>query len=258
MALSLNSTQFNLARAVGPIVASGLILLGGIPLAFAFNAVSYIFYAVALQFIRPDPQVKPTGRARIWDAVTAMRSSPVVILLILSGTVISGSTDVFMTLGPALSTDLIGTTEAVGWFATAFGIGAVGTAFFLIPVLRRFRRRLAWLMVTQALGTAVFATAPSLWVALAGAFVCGGAFLAGSNRALSVVQSSVPPQVLGRVTSFWLMGFLGGRVLFAAVEGQVATVWNVHIAGIVVGAVILLAAGAVLLVGPRLADRAVG
>ncbi|ALJ18853.1 MFS transporter [Microbacterium sp. No. 7] len=257
IALSLNSTQFNLARAIGPVVASGLILLGGVPLAFAFNAVSYLFYATALQFVRPGPQPRPPGRPRVRDAFTAMRKAPVVVLLILSGTVISGSTDVIMTLSPAISMRLVGTTEAVGWFATAFGIGAVGTAFFLIPLLQRYRRRLVWLMAAQAAGTILFATAPSLWLSLLGALVCGGAFLAGSNRALSIVQTSVAPEVLGRVTSFWLMGFLGGRVLFAALEAGVASAWSASAAGAVIGAILLAAALAVRLLAPRLAARAV-
>lgn len=256
IALSLNSTQFNLARAIGPVVASALVVIGGVPLAFAFNAVSYLFYAAALQFIRPSEQSRPKRMPRIREVFTTFRQVPVVVLLILAGTVISGSTDVIMTLGPALSTRLVGTAEAVGWFATAFGIGAVATAFFLVPLLQRVRRRLPWLMLIQALAILLFATAPTIWLALVGALICGGAFLAGSNRALAIVQSSVPPEVLGRVVSFWLMGFLGGRVLFASIEATMAAVAGPGAAGAVVAAILLVAAMAVHGAGPRLVARA--
>lgn len=256
VALALNSTQFNLARAIGPVVASGLVVFGGPGTAFAFNAASYLLYAAFLCFIRPSPQTRPTAMPSLAGGFRALAAAPVVILLIASGTAISGATDVLNTLGPAVSTRLTGSPESVGLFATAFGIGAVATAFLVVPLLRRFRRRLMWLMLAQAAGTTVFAVAPTLWLALLGALLCGGAFIAASNRALSIVQNAVPAAVLGRVTALWLMGFLGGRVFFAALEGGAATLWSTQVAGVLVAMILVAAALSVHLAGPGLAARA--
>lgn len=256
VALSVNSSQGNLARAIGPVVASGLIAVGGVQIAFAFNAASFLVYAAALQFIRPIPQQRPKRTPRFREVFPVLGRQPVVILLIVCGTLVGGSTDAIMTLGPGIAEKVTGSADAVGWFASAFGSGAVTTAFFLVPLLRRFSRRLMFLMGVQGAGTGLFALSPTYPLAMLGAFVAGAAFLAASNRALSILQTSVPGAVLGRVTSLWLMGFLGGRVIFAWLEGSLASAFGVEVAGLAVAAVLALGAVAVRMTRPMLANRA--
>ncbi|MFT4229677.1 MAG: hypothetical protein QM602_05240, partial [Microbacterium sp.] len=50
----------------------------------------------------------------------------------------------------------------------------------------------------------------------------GLGFIVGVNRTLAIVQSMVPPDVIGRVTAWWLVAFLGGRVAFAVSGGAAA------------------------------------
>lgn len=240
LGLSLNATQFNIARAVGPAVASGIILVSSVGWAFAYNAVSYAAFLVALLAVRPYPQRRPATRPTLRGTVIVLRRSRLVAVLLVIGLVVFGSTDVIVTLGPAISTEVTGTDAWAGAFVSAFGLGAVLMAVFLIPALRRIRFLIAPLLALQSLALAVFAWAPSEWVSLAAAFVCGATFLGAANRALTLIQDAVDPEVLGRITAIWVMAVVGGRVLFAALEGWWATLVSARSAGYIVAFIVLV------------------
>lgn len=255
-ALSLNSTQFNVARVVGPVVANVLIVSLGIGAAFLFNTLSYLAYVLALRFLRPLVTVRRTVRPRMRETVTAVREAGLIVPLLVVGALISGTTDVMTTLSPVLSVSLTGKDAATGWFISAFGAGAVITAFFVLPWIRRFRRRLFWIICVQAVGLALLASAWSLPVALIGMALQGGGYLAGSNRALTIVQSLVPAEALGRVMALWTLAILGGRPLFALIDGTVAQLAGPRSAAAVMAALALVAAGVVRRLTARTAPPA--
>jgi MFS family permease len=242
-ALSLNSTQFNVARVVGPVVANVLIVSFGIGEAFVFNTVSFLAYVLAVWFVRPLVPVSRAVRPRMRDTLSVVRATRVVVPLLVVGALISGTTDVMTTLSPVFSVHLVGDDTATGWFISAFGAGAVLTAFLVLPWIQRFRRRLFWIICVQALGLAVLAAAWTLPVALLGMALQGGAFLAGSNRALTIVQTSVPPADLGRVMALWMVAFVGGRPVFALLDGAVAELAGPRSAAALMAAMALVAAG---------------
>lgn len=253
LGLSLSSSQFNIARAVGPVVANVIIVTWGIGEAFLFNTVSFFAYVITLIFfVRPFPQERLTTVPRLRDTIATVRDEPLIVPLLLTGVVISGSTDLVATLGPALSTQLTGDDGATGYFLSSFGAGAVVTAFLLVPWLRRFPRRLVWTIAAQGVGVLVMAASPALWLTMVGAAIMGGAFLASSNRAVSLVQELVPAQALGRVMAVWLVAFLGGRPLFALLSGLVTHVANARVAALVVAVVLAGAALGMRRTGRRL------
>ncbi|MET0144821.1 MAG: MFS transporter, partial [Ilumatobacteraceae bacterium] len=150
------------------------------------------------------------------------------------------------------STSLTGDDGATGYFLSAFGTGAVVTAFFLVPWLRRFPRRLVWTIAAQSVGVLLMAVSPVLWLTMVGAAIMGGAFLASSNRAVSLVQSLVPPQSLGRVMAVWLVAFLGGRPVFALLSGLVTHVASARVAALIISLVLAASALAMLSTARRL------
>lgn len=252
LGMSLNSSQFNLARAIGPLVANAIILTWGIGEAFVFNTLTYFVYVVALRLVRPAEQERSVGRSRLRDTIAVVRAEPLIVPMLLVGLVISGSTDVVATLGPALSIELTGADDSTGYLISAFGVGAVVTAFILVPWLRRFPRRLTWTIVAQAAGVLLVAAAPNLTVAMVGSAVAGGGFLASSNRALTLVQGLVPAASLGRVMAIWVLAFLGGRPIFALTEGLIDSLAGPRVAAAVVGVAVLGAAVGVRVTGVRL------
>jgi MFS family permease len=59
VALSLNSAQFNLARAVGPVLAALLLETTGFAVVFAVNALSYVAIVAAVAITRPRGTQEP-------------------------------------------------------------------------------------------------------------------------------------------------------------------------------------------------------
>lgn len=251
LGLSLSSTQFNLARAIGPMLASGIIAVWDIGAAFAFNAVSYLAYVLLLRFLRPRTQSRPTRRVRLREVLVTIRRSPVMVPLLVLGFIVSGATDVVNTLGPALSEQIAGDDRWTGAFVSAFGLGAVVGAIWLTPRLLRFRRRLPWTIGLQAFGMTVLAFAPTLWLAITGAAVFGIGFITSANRLLAAVQSLASPDMLGRVTAVWLMAFLGGRAFYALLGGAVADAAGPRVAGALVAVSLVVAAAVSRLAGNR-------
>jgi MFS family permease len=223
IALSLNSMQFNLARVIGPAVASVTILGAGIGWAFVVNAVSYAFFLATLFIIRPRPQVRPAMRPTLMSGVRAAASSKVVITLLLVTLAIYGSSDVVTTLGPAISVRLWGSDVWVGGFIASFGAGAILMAFVGVPLLRGVRSQLIPLLVVQMLAICGFAFAPNLPVALASTFVFGAVFLGAGNRSLVALQENVDPDFIGRISALWLLAVTFGRLSFAGIQALVAS-----------------------------------
>lgn len=240
MGLSLGSMQFNLARVIGPIVASGIIVLWDVWVAFAFNAASYFAYVIALAVIRPAEQGRLKDVPRLRHTLDALRADKMIFPLLLVGLISSGATDAINTLGPGLSGRISGDDQAVGLFVSAFGAGAVLSGLLLVPALQTVPRRLPWTLAAQGLGLLLFIFAPSVGLAMLGAAISGAGFLASSNRALAMVQQRAAPAVLGRITAVWLMAFLGGRSLFAAGGGLLASRFDLRISGVFSAALVAL------------------
>jgi Arabinose efflux permease len=232
IALSLNSMQFNLARAVGPALGAVVMAEAGIGIGLAVNAAMFLAVVWALVLVRPRQQVIPTGQARLRDAFSAARKSRSAVPLLIAGAVISGASDVANTLTPAVSDRFTGSSDATGYLVSGFGVGATLSALLVYPAIRRLRRQMVGAMATQALGVVVFALAPTLWVAIAGLMISGGGFIAASTRAATLLQDSVPPEMSGRIMSLWTLAFLGPRPLFSLLNGAVADVANERLAAL--------------------------
>ena len=92
-AVAINSIIFNSARFVGPAVAGLMIVTGGVAAAFAVNALSFVFFLVALARIRlpAEPPAPPRARSSLFRDVgdgiryTASHQgiAPMMILLIV-------------------------------------------------------------------------------------------------------------------------------------------------------------------------------
>ncbi|MCX8530567.1 MAG: MFS transporter, partial [Rhodoluna sp.] len=92
-AVSLNATNFNIGRMVGPALSGYLILLFGTGWSFLVNSLSYAFIIIALSRIRPDElhiTQKPDRAASIKDGVTFVRENLEVRLVMI--TVFFGAT----------------------------------------------------------------------------------------------------------------------------------------------------------------------
>jgi predicted MFS family arabinose efflux permease len=228
-AIAMNSATFNVARAVGPTAAAGIIAWQGIAVAFAVNAGSYLVLAAALLVVRPSPQAR-AARARLRDAVGLLRRNRTLVLYLLVVASVSAGSDPVNTESPALAHAFGHTSSWAGTIVGAFGVGAVVAAFAFAGRIGGTRRRMAFTLGVMASGMVAFAASP--WLPLAFVFlaIAGFGYLVSNTSATARLQLSVAEHERGRIMALWSIAFLGVRPLASLVDGAIADAAGVRLA----------------------------
>ncbi|HEX4903244.1 MAG TPA: MFS transporter [Acidimicrobiales bacterium] len=248
-AISLNSTQMNGSRVIGPAVGGFLFSQWGAHVVFALNGLTFAFVIGALASVRfPPPEPLDDGESRFERIALGFRIArhrfPVgrslVIMVLFSFLSLP-----FIGQMPVLADrnlDIDATTTAYGWLYACFGLGAmlgalsVGTTFSNTPKEDVTR----WSLVAFGLALGVFAwlrqPAPAYVV-----IVIVGFFYFASVTALStVLQMHLAGNERGRVMALWGMAFGGTVPMGNLVAGPIIEATSVTTV-VFPGAVIALA-----------------
>lgn len=229
MAIGMNSITYNVARVLGPSLATALVAGIGFGMAFALNSLSFVALIVALLLMRPrveDAAAAPRDDGSIREALSYAWNDRTVRLLMIGVVTVSVAMDPVITLGPAFAQDVFGvSTAAAGYLVTAFGLGAIVAAFTVTRGFRthggaRFDLLPRWSLIYAA-GMIVFAFAPGMWVAIPALVVTGAGFLVTSTTWTTGIQEVVPPHLRGRVMGVWTLCFLGSRPFASMLDGAI-------------------------------------
>jgi MFS family permease len=233
-AIGLNALTFNLARALGPVLAAAAITTVGATWAFGLNALSFVPLIVVLTVIRRAPFQRASegppgpiseGLRYAWTNVR-IRS------MLLAMVAVSISLDPITTLSPALARAYGLSTGSAGWIVSAWGAGAV----LGITAGRRFiayvtKHGAGWMgLVLQGAGLVLLGAAGAIGLALPAALVVGVGYIVAAVSFVTTIQADVPERLRGRVMSLWLLSFLGPRVVAAVVDGALADSLGPHVA----------------------------
>ena len=250
-AVALNSMTFNLARAVGPALAALAIGTIGIAAAFTVNAFSYLVLVAALLIVRTRPQERAVGQVRLRDSLVLLREDPRLLAYLLIVAAVGWASDPVNTLAPAFA-------EAYGYQDTfggvilgAFGAGAVCAAIVLAGRTTGSARRMALTLTLLGGGLVLFSLTRWLPLGLVFVAICGAGYLASNASATTRLQLGVVESQRGRIMALWGIAFLGVRPFASLLDGAIAAVAGVRVAGIVL-ALPALAGAAVILAWPRL------
>jgi MFS family permease len=240
-ALALNAVAPSLGRTVGPALSAGLLLLGGPALAFAVAGPTHLVFVLVLVAIRPRPQARPRTRPALLGGLRYLWDDRRAAMLVLGGAALAVGADPVMTLTPALAAHMGQGEEAVGVFATAFGVGAVVAVLAMTPLRRVLALRTVGVLSfwVLAAGLVVVALSSAVQPAAAGFAVAGIGFTLGSVVLTTRVQRRVPDELRGRVMALWGLAFLGSRPLAALLDGLLADTVGLR-AAVLVAAVITL------------------
>lgn len=215
-AIALNSTVWNAARLVGPMLA-GLMLLATSPgVCFLVNGLSYLAVLAALLVMRlPASHSSPVRGpllGKIWEGlIYAWRVQPIrSLLLIIAMFQMAGLS--LTTLLPILANSFdAGNASTLGFLMASTGLGALGAAVFLT-----LRRSLAGLGRWIAAATLVFGIgllgvsfAGNVWVAAPLLACTGFALLLLTAGANTLMQTIVAEDKRGRVLSLYTMAVTG-------------------------------------------------
>jgi len=250
-AIALNSLTFNLARAVGPVLAAVVIKELGIAWAFALNGLSFVALLVALAVIHPRPQLRMgEGQARLRDSIALVRADARLVALFVAVVAVSLTVDPINTLTPGFSTEIFHRADTLtGFLVGAFGLGAVVAVRFLPKGELRLRTTALTLAVLAG-GMCAFALAGSLGLALVALFIAGFGYLTTVVGATTAIQLEVSDEHRGRVMALWSIAFLGLRPPASLLDGAIG-----HSVGLQEAVLVMAAPAAVVAVVLAVVDR---
>jgi MFS family permease len=234
-AIALVSVTFNLARALGPIAAVFVIANYGLAAAFAVNALSFLALVGGIALVRPRSEGDASGvRPRLRDSVALVYSRRALLAPLLVVAAVSLTSDPVNTLTPSFSTEIYGAADTfTGVLVGAFGVGAVAAAFTLIPRSTPSYRLIVFTLALEAGGMAAFALSSSPAVGLAGLFFAGFGFLGSITTSTSLLHLALEDAHRGRVMAMWSVAFQGSRPVGSLVDGTLASLAGIRIAGMV-------------------------
>ncbi len=216
-AVTLNSAQFNAARALGPFLAGLVIAAWGPSWAFALNAASFLAVVGVLVVIRAtsDARVRPAGRTALSGVRRGARhvlDSPAILACCAAIIAVSGLGSPLFSYLPVYGEDVVRVDGVrLGLLFGAAGIGSVLFTPVLLSVAPRLKR--SWLLgaAMGLYGSSVVAAGlapgyPTLIVALV---VFGGAYLSIASTINTTIQLVVLEELRGVVIAIYLMCLTG-------------------------------------------------
>ncbi len=255
-AVALNSLQFNLSRAIGPVVAGLLLAHAGAGWCFAANALSFTGVILALRTISfPPPAPGPreslgqslsTGLLYVWGAPRLRAAT----LLAAAASFLAFP---LITYLPVIAGDVL-KTGASGYslLLTSVGLGAIVGAIGTAQRGHAEGRGRLMLVAFAAFGivTACAALSRWQWLSMTLLVVSGLTLTTAFSTLNSLVQEMAPDALRGRVLSIFGLAFRGGGPVGSLLAGGLVR----HAGAPVVMAaysVVLLCLASVLLVRGR-------
>lgn len=270
-AVTLNSAQFNAARALGP--AFGGLVLGtlGASWAFGLNAVSYLAVLAALASIHPRPVAKSprtqTVLGELRETVAYVRGMPGILtcIVVVSALGFFGN-PVFPLLAVFAEQVFSVAGFEYGLLGAALGLGGVLATPLVAgrgSALPRSRLVGAALGV-YGLALALFALSPTFPMAVVFLVVAGGGYLGLASTLNTTIQVQVDEERRGKVLALYVMGLTSSYPMGSLVQGALADVVSVRWVTAASGLVLLVVLARLLASGrlasmdgePQAVDRA--
>jgi MFS family permease len=257
-AVTLNSAQFNAARAVGPALGGFVLGTLGPSWAFGLNALSYAAVLVALVSIHPAPVERSPRDSSVLgelrETVDYVRGMPGIAICIGVVVALGFFGNPIFPLLAVFAEDVFSVSGfRYGLLGAALGVGGV----LATPLVAGRGSAVARsVLVGGALGVygaslLTFALSPVFPMAVLFLLVAGGGYLALASTLNTTIQIQVDERRRGKVLALYVMGLTSSYPIGSLAQGALADVVSVRLVTACSGAA-LLAVLAVLLRSGRL------
>lgn len=248
-AVTLNSLQFNLARALGPMSAGALLATLGATVAFFLNAVSFVFVIAALLVVRAHPARRApraaAGFGRGWrDALGFIHGNPGIRITILLSVMLGLFGNPIFQLTAVFAEDVYEVGPiGLGLLTSALGVGSV--LFAVAGALRRVpsvtARSVAGGVVVLAVSLVAMGVAPTLPLGIVAAVAVGAGFLASISGVNTALQLLAGDLMRGRVLAVRHMFYSAAISAGTVGQGIATDMWGVRWATVGAGAILAVA-----------------
>jgi len=237
--ITLNSTQFNLSRILGPAVAGILMSTVGAEGAYAVNVLSYVpFIMVALWILPhgrrpavPDPLHEHHFDSRIFLAgLREITADPVLRNALLTVLTTGLLCVPLITFCPILVKHAFqGDISHFSLIVGAFGAGGLVSALALLTVDPRRDRRPISSGFAIAMGALVVlsAIAPWFWILPVLFVLAGMAMTASNTSANALLQLVAPERIRGQTVGLFMLAMRGGVSIGGLLTGVTISLMGV-------------------------------
>jgi MFS family permease len=234
-AVALNSSQFQLSRVAGPVLAGLGLKFFGLAGCFYLNGLSFVAVIIALRMVHFEGASKYSAshsvkdRRALWqdllDGFRYVRRRPRVFSLLSISAINSLFGAPYITLIPVFARDIFHLgASGLAWMMGVAGAGAFFGALFL-AYLGDFKRK-GWSVLGGAFGFGVFLIAFALSTRLEWSlvFLFGVGFTIVTSVAVTntLLQQLVTDEMRGRVMSMFILSFIGAMPLGNLLAGAVS------------------------------------
>jgi MFS family permease len=225
-AVSLNSTEINLARIIGPSIAGILAATVGLGACFIFDGLSYGVVVIMLAMMRAD-ELRPAPRVaaakgQLLAGLQYVRTTPVLRNVLVMMAVIGMFTYEFSVVLPLFAEFTFG--SGPGGYAAltaAMGLGSVAGGLYTASRRRSSSRMLAASSLFFGLSVLLVAATPTLVLAILAMVVVGFYSINFTSLGNVTLQMNSSPDMQGRVMALWSVAFLGTTPIGGPVMGWI-------------------------------------
>ncbi len=233
-AIALNSSMVNLARLLGPAVAGIVLEKLGAGTCFLINALSFVAVILSLLFMRLPRYIPSThpknAMGELKEGLLYLKQTPEISFVILLLACMSLLVMPFSTLLPIYAKEIFqGNASTFGYLNSFIGLGAVCGTFFLASLKKGadFRKILFINTLVFGAGLILFSHCTLFPLALFFAVLSGFGMMSQTTISNTIIQTTVSPEMRGRVISYFAMAFFGmmplGALLIGAVSHLIGT-----------------------------------
>ena len=256
-AIGLQSSVFNFSKILGPSAGGMIIAFVGIAGCFLLNALSFVFLLFNLNQMELPPWEKRSNQQSLWvdvkEGFNYLLGNRRLLYIVGLSYVIATFCAPYNRFVPIFATNILHVgASGFGLLMAAPGVGATVAALVLASV-RKLRVSITSVCYS-AMGFALFLTlfAFSHYFLLSFFFLAMIGFSQIAGRALSntAIQTTTPPNLLGRVLSLFFMDrglWSLGSVIIGATAAVIGISWTFALCGAVCAA----AAAALLTINRR-------
>jgi len=228
-ALALNSSMVNLSRLIGPGIAGFILEKLGDDVCFGLNSLSFIAVIGSLLLMRLPKYVKKPHTKNVFgelkEGFTYIKNTPSIAFILIMLALISLFVLPFSTLIPVYAKDIFkGTATTFGVIDSVIGLGAFSGAMFLASLKpgKNLKKILAINTLIFGAGLALFSHETFYPFALVFATIGGFGMMSQITISNTLIQTTVNPDMRGRVISFYAMAFFGMQPLGGLIIGWVS------------------------------------
>jgi MFS family permease len=231
-ALALNSTMVNLARLVGPAISGIVLQKFQAGACFLINAASFLAVIISLlrmklpAYVATAHKKKPVEELR--EGWRYMVHTPAIFRVILLLAAMSLFVIPFGTLLPIYAKVIFhGNAATFGLINSFIGLGAICGSLYLTSqnagTAMARKKILRTTTLIFGIGLILFAYTPWFPLAMVFAVVSGFGMMAQTTMTNTIIQTTVTPEMRGRVISYFAMAYFGmmpvGSLLIGAISG---------------------------------------